>query len=322
MQNAETVTFAQSSLDRAAHLREDDTALSRLRADPAARALPLWRGKPLVTQDAALHLAWLPLDAPVLDEAVEAPIFLGLEDGAPRFAYDISAWDDPAADPVQLGRFLDQSANAHPSLPESQRFLDLRGIMAALPPEEAGNAATAKGIFAWHDTHRFCARCGAPSETSMAGWQRRCIDCGAFHFPRTDPVVIMLILHGNDVLLGRSPGWPEGMYSLLAGFMEPGESIEAAVRREVMEESAVEVGPVRYLSSQPWPFPSSLMIGCVGEAVSRDIRPDPNEIEDALWVGREEILASFHEETPRIRPARKGSIAHFLITRWLQDRLD
>lgn len=322
MQNAETVTFAQSSIDRADHLRADETALLNLRADPSARALPLWHGKPLIETGETMRLAWLGLNAAVLEEAAEAPIFLGLEEGSPRFAYDVSAWEDPDADPDQLGQFLDRSANAHPSLPETQQFLELRAVMAGLPPHEAGNAATAKGIFAWHETHRFCARCGSASEATLAGWRRTCTTCGAFHFPRTDPVVIMLILNGNDVLLGRSPGWPEGMYSLLAGFMEPGESIEAAVRREVKEEASVEVGAVDYLASQPWPFPSSLMIGCRGIATSRDITIDPKELDDAIWVSREEVLASFHETSPRIKPARKGSIAHFLINRWLQDRLD
>ena len=142
------------------------------------------------------------------------------------------------------------------------------------------------------------------------------------HFPRTDPVVIMLILSGNSVLLGRSPAWPQGMYSLLAGFMEPGESIEAAVRREVLEEAGVPVGQVDYLSSQPWPFPSSLMIGCRGTALSRDIRRDPVELEDARWVGREAVLAAMNGQDPDLRPARQGSIARFLLERWLADSLD
>ncbi len=155
-----------------------------------------------------------------------------------------------------------------------------------------------------------------------AGWRRTCTACGTQHFPRTDPVVIMLILHGNALLLGRSPAWPPTMYSLLAGFMEPGESIEAAVRREVFEETGVPVGKVDYLSSQPWPFPSSLMIGCVGQALAREITLDPNELEDARWISREGVMAALNGEDPEIRPARPGSIARFLIERWLADRLD
>ncbi|MEO0917723.1 MAG: NAD(+) diphosphatase, partial [Pseudomonadota bacterium] len=160
------------------------------------------------------------------------------------------------------------------------------------------------------------------SMMAMAGWQRDCPACGHHHFPRTDPVVIMLITHGNAVLVGRSPGWPEGMYSLLAGFVEPGETVEAAVRREVFEEVGVRVGPVRYLASQPWPFPASLMLGCAGDALSTDLTLDPNEIEDALWVSREEMAKAFSGTHPTILPARKGAIAHFLLRAWLADRLD
>jgi NAD+ diphosphatase len=164
--------------------------------------------------------------------------------------------------------------------------------------------------------------CGAESEMAMAGWQRDCPSCGAHHFPRTDPVVIMLITHGNDVLMGRSPGWPEGMYSLLAGFIEPGETLEAAVRREVYEEAGITVGQVGYLASQPWAFPSSLMFGCYGTAMDREITIDPNEIEDAQWFSREDIMLAFSGQHPVLMPARKGAIAQFLLRNWLADRLD
>jgi len=183
-------------------------------------------------------------------------------------------------------------------------------------------AAAAKAVISWHETHRFCARCGAPSDLAQAGWQRSCASCGGQHFPRTDPVVIMLITHGDTVLMGRSPGWPEGMYSLLAGFVEPGETLEAAVRREVMEEAGVPVGQVSYLSSQPWPFPASLMFGCAGEALSREITIDPVEIEDAMWVSKSEMMQAFAGEHPTLLPARKGAIAHFLLQNWLADTLD
>jgi NAD+ diphosphatase len=157
---------------------------------------------------------------------------------------------------------------------------------------------------------------------TQAGWQRVCQACGGSHFPRTDPVVIMLITRGNKVLLGRSPGWPEGMYSCLAGFVEPGETIEAAVRREVWEEAGVHVGEVRYLASQPWPFPSSLMFGCQGFATSDDITIDPVEIEDALWVSREEVMDAFAGLREGLLPARKGAIAHFLLRNWVADTLE
>jgi NAD+ diphosphatase len=156
----------------------------------------------------------------------------------------------------------------------------------------------------------------------MAGWQRTCPACNAAHFPRTDPVVIMLVTHGNSVLMGRSHGWPEGMYSLLAGFVEPGEPIEAAVRREVMEEAGIRVGRVNYLASQPWPYPSSLMFGCSGEALETEITIDPVEIEDARWFTREDILDAFAGRNPAMKPARKGAIAQFILSNWLSDQLD
>ena len=160
------------------------------------------------------------------------------------------------------------------------------------------------------------------SNIEQAGWQRKCPDCGAGHFPRTDPVVIMLITHGNSVLVGRSPGWPEGMFSLLAGFVEPGETLEAGVRREVFEEVGVEVGAVSYLASQPWPFPASLMFGCAGEALTTELNIDPVEIEDAMWVSKEDMMLAFAGDHPNILPARKGAIARFLLENWLADRLD
>jgi NAD+ diphosphatase len=192
--------------------------------------------------------------------------------------------------------------------------------MAQLPPVEAELLASAKAVFGWHQTHLFCARCGSPSRIVQAGWQRQCLSCGAQHFPRTDPVVIMLVVRGNRVLLGRSPGWPEGMYSLLAGFVEPGETLENAVRREVAEETGILVGQVTYLASQPWPFPTSLMLGCRGEALSDRIDLDPAELEDALWLTREELAAVFAGVGDRMKPPRRGAIAEFLLKGWLEGR--
>jgi NAD+ diphosphatase len=321
MRDAESVTFAGGTLDRAAQLRGDAAAQAAMAAAGDARCVALWRGKPLLDLgDGATRLAWLAMQSPVFAGAAGPGIFLGLERGAPRFACEVPDWAPPAAE-AGPRPFVDLEREAHPALPDRFRFGDLRATMAELTPDDAGNAAAAKGIFGWHATHGFCARCGAPSEPADAGWRRACPACGAQHFPRTDPVVIMLILHGNAVLLGRSPGWPPGMYSLLAGFMEPGESIEAAVRRETLEEAGVRVGAVAYLSSQPWPFPSSLMIGCRGEALSASIARDPAELEDARWVSREGILAALTGDDPDLRPARRGSIARFLIERWLADRL-
>jgi NAD+ diphosphatase len=320
MRIAETVAFGGSGLDRAAHLRADAPALGAMLGDPATRVLPVWRGKPLFAGEPRV-LAWVEAGHPVLRSADEAPVFLGLDAGVPRFAVDISGWQ-PEEVPDTLGAFFDPSEQRHPLLDPDHAFGELRANMTRLDPRSAELAATAKAVLGWHETHGHCARCGAKSQIAEAGWQRLCPACGARHFPRTDPVVIMLILSGNDVLMGRSPGWPEGMYSLLAGFVEPGESLEAAVRREVREEAGVEVGAVVYLASQPWPFPASLMIGCRGEATTREITVDPVELEDARWVGREEMLDIFAGLSDAMRPARRGSIAHFLISAWLADTLD
>lgn len=322
MRHAEQVTFGGSGLDRAADLRGDIPALARAMQDAGSRTILLWKGKPLVVADGdGRTVARLPLDHPVLKEAQVPPILLGREDGAVRFAHDISAWE-PEADLSQVGAFIDKSEQQHPSLPDTHRFAELRAVMSMLNSRDAELAATAKAIFGWHDTHGFCARCGSPSDVTQAGWQRVCQSCGGSHFPRTDPVVIMLITRGNKVLLGRSPGWPEGMYSCLAGFVEPGETIEAAVRREVWEEAGVHVGEVRYLASQPWPFPSSLMFGCQGFATSDEITIDPVEIEDALWVSREEVMDAFAGLREGLLPARKGAIAHFLLRNWVADTLE
>ena len=324
---AEQVTFGGSRLDRAGHLRSDAAALARLRTHPAAATLLLWRGKPLVCGTDHDRLALLGLDHPVLAAidggCADAPILLGLaEEGAPVFASDISGWVPEGLDGAALGQFHDPTEQLHPDLPDDHVFAELRRLMTRLGPREAELAVTAKAVLGWHATHRFCARCGAPSEISLGGWQRRCPACGGQHFPRTDPVVIMLITHGDAVLMGRSPGWPEGMYSLLAGFVEPGETVEAAVRREVMEEAGVPVGRVDYLASQPWPFPASLMLGCSGEALSRALTVDPVELEDALWGGRDEMMTAFAGQHPVLKPARKGAIAHFLLRHWLTDTLD
>ena len=315
MRDAEAVTFARGALDRAAHLRAQAT----LAADPRALCLALWQGKPLIEPGPPPRLAWLPMTSPVFDAAGDAPVFLGAADGAPRFARGIPDWEGAATGPRP---FFDDSRDVHPALPQGLAFGDLRAVMAELSAADAGTAAAAKGILGWHATHPFCARCGAASRVADQGWKRACPACGAEHFPRTDPVVIMLILHGNSVLLGRSAAWPPGMYSLLAGFMEPGESIEAAVRREVWEEAGIPVGQVDYLSSQPWPFPSSLMLGCRGAALAREIARDPAELEDARWVSREGVLAALAGHDPDLKPARRGSIARFLLERWLADALD
>ncbi|PTX54874.1 NAD+ diphosphatase [Litoreibacter ponti] len=321
MKLAETVTFGGSGLDRAAHLRGDAAALEALLAKPDTGVLPIWRGKPLIAGDGRDRPAWQVADHEIFEEADEAPLFLGFDDGIARFSRDVSGWE-PDENLDTLNQFLDPSEQHYPGMPADARFSELRAIMTHLKPRDAELIATAKAIGSWHETHGFCARCGAKSQISNAGWQRDCASCGAHHFPRTDPVVIMLVTHGNSVLMGRSPGWPEGMYSCLAGFVEPGETIEAAVRRETFEEAGIEIGRVEYLSSQPWPFPASLMFGCRGHAISTEIKIDPDEIEDARWVTREEMMETFAGNNPEMKPARNGAIAHFLLLNWLRDTLD
>ena len=316
MRDAETVTFGGSNLDRAAALRDHPDKMAALWDQGSV--LAMWRGKPLVGTD--MQPAWQPSRHVIFNDAAER-LFLGLDDHIPRFACDIPDWADIAGAEISSG-FQDKSVQVHPNAPDGTGFHELRTVMAGLTPRSAELVVTAKAMLQWHQTHRFCARCGAASHAAKAGWQRNCAMCDAVHFPRTDPVVIMLVVRGNHVLLGRSPGWPEGMYSLLAGFVEPGETIEAAVRREVHEESGVFVGSVRYLASQPWPFPASLMIGCRAEALGDAITLDPDELEDACWLSREQLLQVMAGQHPIIRPPRRGAIAEFLMSSWLADRLD
>ncbi len=321
-----SMAFAENPLDRALAPRQDPEALARLRADPRARWMVLWRGRVPVRiegegRERRARLVLLGADAPLLAEAGAPEVFLGLADGAPRFARPLEGWTPPGVDPAQLEAFFDPGAHAHPRLGKGGAFTDLRAVMTRLPPEEAELAALARGLLVWHAGHGFCPRCGAATEAAAAGWQRRCTGCGRVQFPRTDPVVITLVTHGERVLLGRSHGWPEGMYSLLAGFVEPGETIEAAARREVAEETGVPIGPVQVLASQPWPWPASLMIGCAAEATDTRIRLDADELEDARWVGRSELLAALAGAPGPVRPPRPGAIASWLIGQWLAGRL-
>jgi NAD+ diphosphatase len=322
MQEFDGLAFAGGGLLRAADRRSDQAGLQALAEQ--GRILPLWRGKPLFQGEQ--KLGFVAFGSPVLAQGAGL-IFLGLDPHLPVakaavFACDISDWSPEAgAEGIEQG-FLDPVIQPHPALPADQGFADLRNALQALDPLESEIAATAKALVHWHRSHRFCATCGAESQPATGGWQRSCAACGAQHFPRTDPVVIMLVVKDDRLLLGRSPGWPEGMYSCLAGFMEPGETVETAVRREVAEETGVQVGRVRVLASQPWPFPASLMLGCLAEAVSDQITIDPVEIEDALWLDRAALVQVMDGRHPRINAPRRGAIAQSLMEYWLADRLE
>ena len=214
--------------------------------------------------------------------------------------------------------FLDRRILVVPGR-EDLKLVDLRSIAAVglVPQDQGAMLAAAKALMNWHARHRFCSNCGAPTEVAVAGWRRDCPVCKAIHFPRTDPVVIMLAIDGDACLLGRQPRFPKGMYSALAGFVEPGETIEAAVRREVREEAGVACRAVQYFASQPWPFPASLMIGCFAEAESRNLEVDRIELEDARWFSRDEAieLIEGRHKDGLLAPASMA-IAHHLLKRW------
>jgi len=313
----EGVVFGGTWDDRLAELRADPGALAAEVARGAA-VLPLWRGRVLLAGEG---LGWVPEGSPVLAHAGDERLFLGRHGGLARLVADVSAWEPPGLDRAAMAMFFDATEYRHPKLPADHRFAELRGAMTRLDAPEAALAATARALVNWHRTHGFCSACGAASEMHQAGWQRKCPGCGASHFPRTDPVVIMLVRRGNRVLLGRSPGWPEGMYSALAGFVEPGETPETAVAREVREETGIRVGVVRYVAAQPWPFPNSLMMGYVAEALGDTITLD-DELEDARWLTREEMVAVSAGLHPEVKAPRRGAIAHHLVREWLAGRLD
>lgn len=244
--------------------------------------------------------------ASTLPQAVERTetVFLGRWDGRPVFAASIPADELPTLEGTE------------------NRSLDLRSIATdgTVEAEELGLLAVAKSMLDWHGRHRFCANCGAPTFTAAGGFRRECRACNAHHFPRVDPVVIMLVRRGETCLLGRGPHFRPHMFSCLAGFLEPGETIEDAVRREVYEETKIRVGAVSYRASQPWPFPSSLMLGCVAEALDGEIVTDPTEIEDARWFDREAVAAMIEGTHPEglVSPPPMA-IAHVLMRQFLDE---
>ncbi|MFB0873939.1 MULTISPECIES: NAD(+) diphosphatase [unclassified Sphingobium] len=282
--------FVGGTLDRADHIRTSAALLADTFADPAARLLLLDGLEPVAADG---HLVLDPL-AP--DARVEQHVLLGIDtEGRPIFARLV--------------------ADLGPNLIPTPRS---RAIAGELPVEEVALYGTARSLVHWHARHRFCSVCGAATAPVKAGWSRRCTACNAEHFPRTDPVVIMLAEHKGRVLLGRQHNWPEGRYSALAGFVEPGETIEEAVARELHEEAGVRVHSVRYVMSQPWPFPSSLMIACVCTAQDDALTLDETEIEHAFWCDADGVRAAMAEEpdAPFIAPPQMA-VAWHLLDHWL-----
>lgn len=273
--------FSGNPLDRVQARRLDDAWLAASLDDPRSRFLPFWRLDVLVKKDGS-GLGWGRKGLVQKAGAVPDPVLLGVLDDVAHYAVDVSHLADPAAE-LGLGAVAE--------------FADVRGVAGQLSGADMGILAQARALVDWHATHPFCARCGKATVQGQGGAMRSCDACKAEHFPRVNPVVIMLVVRGDRCLLGRQAAWPRGMFSTLAGFVETGETIEEAVRREVLEEAGVTVGEVAYHSSQPWPFPSSLMIGCIAEATSDDVSVDPHELEDARWFDRDTVVRACRGET-------------------------
>jgi NAD+ diphosphatase len=285
------ITFAEGGLDRASALRRDPAAVAEALGSPMARFLPVWRQQCLIGPSGAGILALADLGANVPD--LDAVILLGQHAGRWLFAIEL--------DPAREG-----------PVPDDHRFAALRDVMGELPGWDAALVAYARAMVNWRARHRHCGVCGAPNRVREAGFVMECSAsaCGQRSFPRLDPAVIVLVHRGDACLLGRQPSWPDGRFSTIAGFVEPGESLESAVRREVVEETDIRVGACRYFASQPWPFPAALMIGFHAEAESRAIRLNDGELAAARWVTRAQIAAREVTLPPRT------SVAFRLIEAW------
>jgi NAD+ diphosphatase len=298
----ETLGFAGNGLDRAAQLRAKPDAIAALRTSPDARYYAFCGDHAVLAKAGAAPL-WQAAGVPGQGQLREE-VFLGLEAGAPRFAVLI--------DPAQEEALKADEALLMIGL----RALAFEGLVS---PHHLGAIAQGKAMLHWHATHRFCSSCGVASEVADAGYKRVCPACATMHFPRTDPVVIMLAVRGDKALLGRSGRFPPGWYSTLAGFVEPGETIEDAVRRETFEEAGITCGRVTLMANQPWPFPASLMIGAYAEATSETITVDTEELEDCRWFSRAEIrqmIAGTHPEGLGV--PMKMSIASHLIRHFVE----
>jgi len=296
-------TFAGNPLDRAGDRRNDPDWLAAQAANPEALALVFWDGRPLLEDHAdGPRLTWIALThARNLIRDEDRELFLGLWKGSPCFAVELGGAADPAAGPVAgLGVFT-----------------ELREAAAVLSGPDAAMAGGAKSLFDWRRRHGFCANCGHETDSICGGWKRRCPNCEAEHFPRVDPVSIMLPVFQDRCLLGRQASWPAGRMSALAGFIEPGETIEEGCAREIAEEAGLTVTAVRYHSSQPWPFPSQLMIGLIADVSDDKATPDQTELEEVRWFTREEaraVLAGGHE----VKAPPKFAIARTLLEAWVE----
>lgn len=308
---SETNFYADCGLDRVSLLRKDAAWVAERLVHVETRFVPLWRSRNYVDAKAARAVLLTAEEHKQLPPAIEEPIFLGLAGETAYFACDLSH--------IEAGE-------EGPSLPSAAAgaasFLDLRMLGPRLARTEGGLLAYARGMLTWHRRHRFCGQCGAPTRSTEGGHVRVCTAeaCKTEQFPRTDPAVIMLVTRGDACLLGSNPRFPPGMYSTLAGFVEPGETLEAAVAREVFEEAGAVIRNVRYHSSQPWPFPTSLMLGFYAEAESDALAVNTEELRDARWFQRDWILANareFHEQDAPFRLPRQDSIARRLVDDWL-----
>lgn len=299
-----TLNFYTGGLDRASHLRKDESWLAERLSHKTSRFIPVWRGQNLIAgiEGTEPRAVLLTRDAVITIASDTGTVMLGLHEDCAYFACDLSHIETPqeairAETPAQ--------------------FIDLRRVGPLLPRGEGSLLAYARGLAYWHSRHLFCGVCGSPTRPEEAGHVRRCTNeaCKAPHFPRTDPAVIMLVHDGERCLLGRQAAWPQGMHSTLAGFVEPGESLEEAVAREVYEETKVELDEIIYHSSQPWPFPASLMLGFHARARSTAIAVDHTELEDARWYEKSWLLS--HQDDEQFRLPRRDSIARRLLEDWL-----
>lgn len=317
--------YTQSTVDRADHIRKDVDELNKLWNTEEARIVPVWKDKSLVVTGAT-HPGALAAFLSAKNTAYSGQrVFLGLDEEIPYFALDVSSLDEQQASDLAR-QSLTRDGEQHDS-----EFLDLRQAGPLLSAQDGSLLAYARGLIYWNANTAYCTRCGSGMDTNNGGHVRSCsnAECGYQAFPRTDPAVIMLVTYtptdGSEplCLLGRSPSWPDGVYSTLAGFVEPGESLETAVQREVREEVSVETTDVKYVASQPWPFPRSIMLGFEAIATTTDIKCDPDEIADAKWFTREQLkgFGNWGDETPGNKLPRPDSIARFLIDRWLDTQI-